>query len=97
MSKYLVTIGKNNLAIAICDRCKRKKSITELNGDRNAPGLRVCNPCNDIYDPWKLPARATENISLLYPRPDTPLDTSIIVPGLFIVGESELGGPDVLG
>jgi len=29
--------------------------------------------CADKYDPWKLPARAAEDITLHHPRPDTDL------------------------
>lgn len=75
MSLYLDTRGKAQVAIAVCDRCKMKRSITELVEDPNVTGLRVCKDrgCKDSYDPWRLPARASEDISLQYPRPDTPL------------------------
>lgn len=74
MSLYLDTRGLANVAIAVCDRCKMKVSITTLVSDPNAPGLRVCRElCVDEYDPWRLPARRPENITLRYPRPDEPL------------------------
>jgi hypothetical protein len=41
--------------------------------DPNFPGMRVCKDDLDNYDPWRLPARQTENIALRFPRPDTPL------------------------
>lgn len=76
MTAYLRTRGKSNLAIAICDRCKMKRSITELVADPNSPGLRVCEDgCVDKFDPWRLPARKTEDVALQYPRPDEPLTT----------------------
>ena len=59
--------------IAVCDRCKMKMKLTELSSDPNSPGLRVCNECKDQYDPYRLTPRRTENITLRYPRPDTPL------------------------
>lgn len=64
-----------DLAIAICARCSRKKPYTSLRPDGNSPGLRVCNDgCWDPIDPYRLPARQTESISLQFPRPDTPLN-----------------------
>ncbi len=74
MSVFLDTRGQSSLAIAICDRCRRKFPIDQLTPDGNSPGLRVCKVDNDVYDPWRLPARAPDDISLRYPRPDTPLD-----------------------
>jgi hypothetical protein len=38
--------------------------------DPNFPGMRVCKDDLDNFDPWRLPARQTENISLRFPRPD---------------------------
>jgi hypothetical protein len=73
MPRYLNTLGKSTLAIGVCDRCKMKMSLTELSPDRNAFGLRVCKGCNDQYDPYRLPARATENIAQPFTRPDAPL------------------------
>lgn len=59
---------------AICDRCKMRRNITTLIADPNASGLRVCEDgCADQFDPWRLPARRPENITLRYPRPDVPL------------------------
>jgi len=74
MSLYLDTLGLTSVAVAVCDRCKMKRSITKLVADKNAPGLRVCEDgCGDEFDPWRLPARRSENITLTYPRPDEPL------------------------
>jgi hypothetical protein len=41
--------------------------------DPNFPGMRVCKDDLDNFDPWRLPARQTENISLRFPRPDVNL------------------------
>ena len=39
--------------------------------DPNFPGLKVCQQgCADEKDPYRLPARKTERITLQYPRPD---------------------------
>jgi hypothetical protein len=70
MPLFLSTRGKTNVAIGICDRCKLKMPLTDLMSDPNAPGLRVCKKDVDVYDPWRLPARQTEDISLQFPRPD---------------------------
>ena len=74
MAVFLDTTGRSSLGIGICGRCSRKFPINELMPDPNYPGLRVCRVDLDDYDPYRLPARQTENISLRYPRPDTPLD-----------------------
>lgn len=65
--------SKGTVAVAVCDRCNFKVPYTELKADSNSPGLRVCARCNDGKDPYKLPARKAENITLRYPRPDVPL------------------------
>lgn len=81
--RYLNTRGQSSLAIAVCDRCRLKMPLTALSADRNAPGLRVCRECNDELDPYRLPARAPEDITLVYPRPDEPIVT---VPDSFPTG-----------
>lgn len=73
MPKFLDTRGNTNLGIGICDRCRRKFPINELQPDRNTPGLLVCAADNDEFDPWRLPARPTEDITLPHYRPDAPL------------------------
>ena len=71
MSKWLDTIGNTVISVAICDRCKMKRAYTDISEDRNIPGLRVCNEgCNDERDPYRLPARQSEKISIRFPRPD---------------------------
>lgn len=70
MPKFLNTTGETIVAIAFCDRCQQKKKYVELKPDRDNPGMRVCDPCNDNPDPYKGPQRKTENISLRYPRPE---------------------------
>ena len=64
------------MAIATCDRCGEKVYYDELIPDGNSPGLMVSSRhagCWDVKDPWRLPARKTENISLRHPRPDAPV------------------------
>jgi hypothetical protein len=76
MPVYLDTRGKSTLAIGICGRCSRKFSMTELQPDPNYPGLLVCDADRDNYDPYRLPARQPENITLRFARPDTSIATN---------------------
>jgi hypothetical protein len=46
--------------------------------DPNFPGMRVCAADRDNFDPWRLPARQTENITLRFPRPDVSVATGPI-------------------
>lgn len=73
MSEYLSTWGNNRLAIGICGRCSLKFALDDLEPDVNYPGLLVCREDSDWYDPYRLPPRETEDITLTMPRPDTPL------------------------
>jgi hypothetical protein len=73
MSLYLDTAGHASRAIAVCDRCHLKVPQSTLVADGNAPGLKVCPECSDNLDPWRLPARHGEDITIRYPRPDEPL------------------------
>jgi hypothetical protein len=71
MPRFLDTTGNAVIAIFICDRCKMKRPIIEAMPDPNFPGLKVCQRgCADEKDPYRLPARKTERITLQFPRPD---------------------------
>ena len=70
---FLDTRGRSTLAIGICDRCSRKFPLEELQPDRNFPGLRVCRADRDEFDPYRLPARQPDQITLRFCRPDVPL------------------------
>lgn len=75
MPIFLDTRGLESLAIAVCDRCKMKRTYVSLGPDPNFPGLRVCDQgCADQKDPYRLPARKTERINLRFPRPDVSVD-----------------------
>jgi len=78
MPVYLDTRGNSVLSVAVCDRCNRKFAYTELMPDPNFPGMRVCKDDLDNFDPWRLPARQTENIALRFPRPDANIATGPI-------------------
>jgi hypothetical protein len=77
MPVFLNTEGLTTLAIAICDRCRMKRALAELESDPNFPGLRVCGTvsqgCKDNMDPYRQAARQTERINLRFPRPDSTL------------------------
>ena len=79
MAIFLDPRGHTTFGVAICDRCRFKRFSDELVPDPNYPGLRVCDPgqvrdgCKDQFDPWRLPARQTERITLQFVRPDVPL------------------------
>jgi hypothetical protein len=72
MSLYLPVKTSGSAAIAICTRCQMKKYYDDLRQDPNTKNW-YCKDCVDIYDPWRLPARNPENISLQHPRPDEEL------------------------
>lgn len=75
MPLYLDTRGMTSCAVGICDRCRTKRPIVLLIADPNSPGLRVCSDrgCADEFDPYRLPARRPEDITVRHPRPDEPL------------------------
>ena len=75
MPVYLDTRGNSVLSVAICDRCSRKFAYVDLMPDPNFPGMRVCKDDLDKFDPWRLPAIQTENITLRFPRPDVDIAT----------------------
>ena len=85
MGLFLDTRGYSDLAIAICDRCKMKRPHAVMQNDPNFPGLRVCDQgCADQFDPYRLPARKTERITIRFPRPDANIavdDNKLITTG----------------
>lgn len=91
MSLFLPVRNGATMAIATCDRCKRKRYYDDLTNDPNQPALRVCkspvpgpikrgqqsdNGCLDQFDPYRLAARQPEAINLQYPRPDADIATT---------------------
>lgn len=75
MPVWLDTRGMATYAIGVCDRCKRKFPLLQLRPDGNSPGLRVCEADWDQLDPYRLPARQPENITLPFYRPDVNIAT----------------------
>lgn len=63
----------NKVSIAICMRCQEKIYYDDLQRDPNNSEW-YCKDCVDLYDPYRLPARRTEDISLQHPRPDVLIE-----------------------
>lgn len=76
MSKFLDTHGESVLSPYICDRCRLRGKFSEMTEDPDSPGLWVHKDCADQLDPWKLPPRVSENVTVPHPRKDAPLDSS---------------------
>lgn len=73
MRGYLsVNRNASSVAVAICARCGFKRQYAELRQDPNNQ-LWVCAACEDLKDPYDLPARKVESISLQHPRSDEEL------------------------
>ena len=85
MALFLDTRGYSDIAIAICDRCRMKRPHAVMRSDPNFPGLQVCDQgCADQFDPYRLPARKTERITIRFPRPDANIavdDNNLITTG----------------
>lgn len=95
MSLFLPVRNGATMAIATCDRCKRKRYYDDLTNDPNQPALRVCRSpdpgpikrgaqsngsCLDQFDPYRLAARQPEAINLQFPRPDADIATTSSAP-----------------
>lgn len=76
MAVFLDTRGRSTLGIGVCARCSRKFSLEDLHSDPNYPGLMVCRDDLDDFDPYRLPARQPDNITLRFVRPDTDIGTN---------------------
>ena len=76
MALYLNTKGRATLSVAICSRCAMKVAYDDLQPDGDKPGMHVCAGCNDKIDAWRLTPRATEDITIRYPRPDADISIS---------------------
>jgi hypothetical protein len=93
MPIFLDTRGYSDIAIAVCDRCKMKRPHADLSKDPNFPGLMVCNlGCKDEFDPYRLPARKTERITIRFPRPDVSVavdPNDLVVGGGFVLATNQ--------
>ena len=71
MARFLNTLGNSTLSVFICDRCKMKRPYSSMRPDGNIPAIKVCSEsCSDQFDPYRLPARQPEKITIRFPRPD---------------------------
>ena len=80
MPIFIDPSGRSTYGIGVCARCWRKFSLEDLYSDPNSPGLKVCKDDIDDYDPYRLPARRTEDVTLPFYRPDEPLTAGGAVP-----------------
>lgn len=69
---FLPVHTSGRVSIAICPRCQKKIQYDDLRQDPNNQNW-YCAECVDLYDPWRLPARQAEDITLHHPRPDEEL------------------------
>lgn len=90
---WLDTRGEPTLGIGLCGRCSAKLPLAELTSDPNSPGLMVCKDDLDVLDPWRLPARESEDITLPFVRPDTKID----VPAALAAQDSNLIASNTTG
>ena len=90
MPIFIDPTGQPTYGIGICARCSGKFPLAELSPDPNSPGLLVCAEDLDLLDPYRLPARVTEDITLPFVRPDVPLDNRATVE-LFLIATEEPG------
>ena len=94
MPIFIDTRGNTKLAIGICARCSCKMPYSELLQDPNYPGLYVCRDDLDNLDPYRLPARSCEDITLDHARPDVKIDSPGPSPNLVadpLFGLTEIG------
>jgi hypothetical protein len=61
------------MTVAVCPRCQKKMYLGDMVKDPNN-GMWVCKADQDVFDPWRLPARKTEKINVDHPRPDVTLE-----------------------
>lgn len=73
MPLYLDTSEESTYGIGWCMRCWRKFPLAELSRDPNSPGLIVCEQDKDALDPYRLPPRNPDDITLPFYSPDSPI------------------------
>ena len=98
MAIFIDPTGRSTYGIGVCARCWQKFSLEDLYSDPNSPGLKVCLNDLDDYDPYRLPARRTEDITLPFYRPDVDLTPGGPFPNvnsLFLVRGTVGGNPRV--
>lgn len=73
MPLFLDTTDEPTYGVGICGRCSLKFPLRELTPDPNSPGLMVCAADKDQFDPYRLPPKQSDPITLPFIRPDTPM------------------------
>ena len=86
MAYFIDPSGRSTFGIGVCARCWRKFSLEDLYSDPNSPGLKVCLDDLDDYDPYRLPARRTEDVTLPFYRPDERLFIEQPTPNVALFG-----------
>lgn len=81
-SPFLNTTGNQTLGIGICNRCQFKFPLHMLQDDPNIPNFKVCLADRDDFDPYRMPARTPDDITLPFVRPDVDLSTPDAPPWL---------------
>jgi hypothetical protein len=74
MPRYISTKGSQTLSVAICPRCHFKRKYDDLVIDPNTNDYVCKFGCVDEFDPYRIPPRKPDDITLHHPRPDDPLD-----------------------
>lgn len=74
MSIFVDPTGEPTYGIGICGRCSRTFVLSKLRSDPNIPGLMVCEDDLDALDPYRLPARTPDQITLPFVRPDVRIE-----------------------
>lgn len=74
-SVFLNTTGNQTLGVGICSRCQFKFPLAMLTNDPNIPNFKVCRADRDDFDPYRMPARMPDVITLPFVRPDVSLET----------------------
>lgn len=72
MGLFLPVKNTGSVAIAVCPRCAKKMYLDDMVQDPNNMQW-YCKEDADLLDPWRLPARGADKISLEHPRPDVKL------------------------
>jgi hypothetical protein len=73
MPFFLDPTGHASYGVGLCARCSIKYHLDQLFDDPNYPGLKVCQKDMDQFDPYRLPPREPDQITLEFVRPDLPI------------------------
>lgn len=82
MPRFIDPRGRATYGVGLCGRCGLKFSTDDLYDDPNYPGIKVCikNHDMDDYDPYRLPPREPDQITLEFVRPDFPVVPTSLPP-----------------